>query len=299
MGNRVNQGWQNLDGNGHYWPSQTPGMPPSYYANSSDPLVSPDFAGWWGRGSALVRRVWKPALILHAIVAVPTLALSLPAQSYFETEETAFSAALEARPTELPPVAGLVVGFLAILVVALITGAFALVATSASIQLGVQAATGRPVDLGSAVKTGLRRAPALFGWGILAMLLGMVAFLLCFLPLLYVGVALAVLPVVVTVERGVGIGRCFQLLHADFGLSLGRIATIFGIALGAALALGVVSVVMQAALGPFAGSVVQVILNGVFSVAFGVVGAPFLLTTYADMRSRLEPFSTAHLAAVN
>ncbi|BBH66303.1 hypothetical protein ACTI_29880 [Actinoplanes sp. OR16] len=298
MGNHVNQGWQNLDGNGHYWPSQPQGMPPSYAAHSSDPLVSPDFAGWWGRSSALVPRIWKPSLILHAIIAVPTFAMALPARTYLEREQNTFAAALEARPTELPPIAGLVVAIMAVMVVSLIGGALYLVTTAACVQLTVQAATGRPVSLGGALRTGLRRTPALFGWGVLAALLGFVAILLCVLPVFYVAAALAVLPVVVTVERGVGIGRCFQLFHADLGASLGRVATIYGVAIGAALCLGVVSVIVQATAGALAGSVTDVLLNGAFTVAFGVVSSPFLVTAYADMRARREPFSTAHLMTV-
>ncbi|WP_433828621.1 hypothetical protein ACQP2E_04575 [Actinoplanes sp. CA-015351] len=62
------------------------------------------------------------------------------------------------------------------------------------------------------------------------------------------------------VQRGAGIGRCFQLFHADFGASIARVATVYGIALG-------------------------------------VVGTAFLVTTYADMRARRESFSTAYLMA--
>ena len=36
-------------------------------------------------------------------------------------------------------------------------------------------------------------------------------------------------------------------------------------------------------------------VSAVFSVATGVVSPALLLTTYADMRARLEPFSTAYL----
>jgi hypothetical protein len=293
----VNQGWENLDGNGHYWPSQTPGMPPSIYPTPTDPLVSPDFSGWCGRGTALVKRIWKPALILHAIVAVPTLALSMPAQTYLEREQNVFSAALNARPTEVPPMGDLLVAALITLAVGMVTGALYLIATAATVQLTVQAATGRPVELGGAARVALRRTPALFGWGLLGALLSLVAVLLCVLPVFYVLVVLAVLPVVVTIERGAGIGRCFQLFHADFGSSLARVVTVYGIAIAAALALGVVRIVVQAGAGAFAGSVTEVLLNGLFSIAFGVVGLPFLVTTYADMRARREPFSTAYLTA--
>ncbi|MBB2947919.1 hypothetical protein FB565_007690 [Actinoplanes lutulentus] len=293
----MNHGWENLDGNGHYWPSQTPGVPSSFHAGPSDPLVSPDFSGWCARGTALVKLIWKPALLLHVIVAVPTLVISLPAQNLLEREQSTFTIALDARPTGFPPVGDLAVAVLVVLLAALFTGALYLIATSATVQLVIQAATGRPVELGNALKVALRRTPALFGWGVLAMLLSVVAVLFCILPVIYVAAVLAVLPVVVTVERGAGIGRCFQLFHADFGVSAGRVATVYGIALGASFALLVVSTLAHAGLGATAGSATEVILNGLFSVAFGVVGTTFLVTTYADMRSRKEPFSTAYLTA--
>jgi len=42
-------------------------------------------------------------------------------------------------------------------------------------------------------------------------------------------------------------------------------------------------------------SVSSAVLSAVFSVATGVVISPLLLTAYADMRARHEPFSTAYL----
>lgn len=286
-----------MDGNGHHWPGHPPTMPPSYYPSPTDPLVSPDYAGWFGRGAALVKRIWKPALLLHAIVAVPTVALSVPAQSYLLREQGKAEAALDVRPTELPPMAGLLLAVLLVLISALVAGAIYIVATSATVQLVVQAATGRPVSLGAALSTALRRTPALFGWGALSTLLCIVAVALCVLPVIYVGAVLMILPVVVTLERGRGIGRCFQLFHASFGASAGRIATILGVAIGGGLALAVVSAVLQALAGGGSASVFDAVLNGVFSVLFAVLGTPFLVTAYADMRARREPFSTAYLMA--
>ncbi|MEU4558785.1 hypothetical protein AB0F72_10355 [Actinoplanes sp. NPDC023936] len=297
MGKHVNQGWQNMDGNGHYWPGQQPGIPPSYYAGPTDPLVSADYNGWCRRGAALVKQIWKPALLLHAVIAVPTVALTLPTQNYMLREQQDASTALDAQPTELPPLGDLAVAFALLMVAALIAGVIYVIATSATVQLVVQAATGRPISLGAALRTALRRTPALLGWYLLLIPICLVAIMLCVLPVFYVAAATAILPVVVTVERGTGIGRCFQLFHANVGVSAGRIATYFGVAIAAALAIAAISAVAQLAGGASAGLAADAVLNGLYSVAFAVVGTPFVVAAYADMRSRREPFSTAYLMA--
>ncbi|MEU8237645.1 hypothetical protein AB0C07_05325 [Actinoplanes missouriensis] len=297
VGKHVNQGWQNMDGNGHYWPGQQPAVPPSYYAGPTDPLVSADYNGWFRRGTALVKQIWKPALLLHAVIAVPTVALTLPTQNYMLREQQDAAAALDARPTELPPLGDLVLAFTLLVIAALIAGVIYVIAMSATVQLVVQAATGRPVSLGAALGTALRRTPALLGWYLLLIPLALIAIALCVLPVIYVAAATAVLPVVVTVERGTGIGRCFQLFHADFGVSAGRIGTYFGVAIVAGLALAGVSAVVEVVGGAGAGLAADGLLNGLFSVAFAVVGTPFVVAAYADMRSRREPFSTAYLMA--
>ena len=283
-----------MDGNGHYWPAQPPALPPAYYATPADPLVSADYAGWWARGTALVKQVWKPALLLHGLMAVPSVALTLPAQRNMQREQDLLTTAQAAQPTELPPMGDFLVATLLTTVAGLITGAILLLTTAATVQLVVFAATGQPVRLGPAVGAALRRTHALLGWGALGLLISMVALLLCVLPIFYAGAVLAILPVVVTIERGVGVGRCFQLFHANFGVSAARIATILGLGLAVLIATSVVVAVAQVA-GDAAGGVAEALLSWLYAVAVGVVGVPLLVVTYADMRARREPFSTAYL----
>ncbi|WP_229071932.1 hypothetical protein [Actinoplanes sp. DH11] len=294
----MTKGWENLDGNGHYWSGQPGQMPPGYGPSPTDPLVSVDFSGWFGRGTALVRQVWKPALLLHAAVAVPIFALSVPAQSNLMREQEAVMETQRLLPDRTPPLGDLMLAVGLVFAVALAVCVLYLVATSATVQLTVQAATGRPISLGAAVRTGLRRAPALLGWALLSVPIALVAALLCVLPIFYVIAVLAVLPVVVTVERGEGIARCFQLFHTDLGVSVSRIATVYGITIGAGLSLGVLSIAISALTGPTVGAIVDAVLNALVTVAFGVAGTVFLVTAYADMRARREPFSTAHLTNV-
>ena len=293
-GEHASQGWAELDGNGHYWLAQQPPLPPSYYATPADPLVSADYQGWWARGVALIKQIWKPAALLHGAVAVPTLALSMPVQRDFQREQDLFNTAQAAAPTTLPPVGDLLLAALITFAAGLVTGALLLITMSATVQLVVFAATGQPVRLGPALRAALRRAHALLGWGALALLITVGALLLCILPIFYAGAVLAVLPVVVTLERGVGVGRCFQLFHANFGVSAARVGTLFGLGLAALLVTSVVIVAADQA-GGAAGLAVEAVLNWLYAVAVGVLGVPLLVLTYADMRSRHEPFSTAYL----
>jgi hypothetical protein len=196
---------------------------------------------------------------------------------------------------------------LAILRVALIIAGIAVVGAllALTIQLAmlhvlVQRATGQPVSISAALGGGLRRVPAMLGWGILQILLILLGFLLCLLPGFYVVIALYILPAVVLLERGQGIGRAFKLFHADFGASIARVATIGGLGLAFAMVenaftslIGGGFVTDEPLTVPLA--VAAGIVSVAIWVASAIVLAPMLLTAYADMRARREPFSTAYL----
>jgi archaellum biogenesis protein FlaJ (TadC family) len=162
------------------------------------------------------------------------------------------------------------------------------------------------VSIGAAMGTGLRRLPALLGWGIVAGLAALLGFVLCILPGIYVTAVVSILTAVVVAERGVGVGRCFQLFNADFGSSVARIGTIAALGLGFGIVSSIVSAIATAIVGGGGGlsaqsheSVLSIIVGAVVSGLFSIVSAtvfpPLLLTAYADMRARTEPFSTAYL----
>jgi hypothetical protein len=284
-----------MDGNGHYWPGQPPGLPPAYYATPADPLVSPNYEGWWQRGVALARRTWKQVLIVHAITAVPTTALTLPATLRFTEESDALTSATTATPGQVPDLSEYLPAALQLAALTIVASLISAVAVAVSIQLVVLAATGRPVDIGVAFRIGVRRAPAVIGWGALAGFVYLGAALACLLPVFYVAAALMILPVVVTLERGAGIGRSFSLFHADLGTSISRLATMFGLSMGSILVFGVIGAVGRTALGGSTGVVVSTLLSSFAGLALGILLTPLMVTTYADMRARREPFSTAYL----
>ena len=268
-------------------------MPAGYYAGPEDPLVSADFAGWWRRGFTLLQATWRPMALVHLIWVLPFFVLNVlmaGSDTYSYTTTTDFET-FDWQTEFVAP-------FLLMAPIGIVIGLLSIVGQLAALDLLVQRATGRPISVGAALRTGLRRLLPVLGWEILAGLLAVVGFVLCILPGVYVVAALLVLPVVVLLERGQGIGRAFQLFHADFGAALARIATIVGVYLGFA----VVESIFSGMLGPAAveGSVVVTIvlavIGGAFSIAANLVVSPLLLTAYADMRARREPFSTAYLS---
>jgi hypothetical protein len=190
---------------------------------------------------------------------------------------------------------GAVFGVFALFLIPVVLG---LIAQLAALRYLAQLALGQPVTVGQALRSVLGRVPAMIGWGILAGLIMVVGFILCVLPGLYVLAVVAVLPAIVLFEPGKGLGRSFELFHADFGSALARIATLMGITLGVSLATSFVVAAVTPATDPaIATVVITELVTAAFSVAVGIVFSPMLLTAYADMRARKEPFSTAYLAS--
>ncbi|GIE81384.1 hypothetical protein Aph02nite_73340 [Actinoplanes philippinensis] len=287
----MNEGWTERDGNGHYWPGQPPALPPAYYATPADPLVSPDYEGWWRRGFALIRRTWPQVLAVQALAAVPTSLLTVPAALRL-TEE---AAALRITPGRLPDMGRYLRAALEMSALSIVASLISAAAVAVSIQLVILAATGRPVSIAAAFRAGIRRAPAVIGWSFLAAFVYVGAALACFLPIIYVGAALMVLPVVVTLEPGAGIGRTFTLFHADLGTSISRVATMAGLGLAGIIAFAIAGGILEAVIGGSAGALVSALSSGVAGAAVGIVTPSLLVTAYADMRARREPFSTAYL----
>jgi hypothetical protein len=166
----------------------------------------------------------------------------------------------------------------------------------ATIQLLVQRATGQPLSIGAALRTCLSRALPMIGWSIVAGLLTLVGIVFCILPGIYVAAVVSILPAVVLLERGQGVARCFRLFHANLGDSIGRVVTIGGITIVVGIVDNLVTSALTAGHSPSTVlTVISAIISAIFSLATGIVVPALLLTTYADMRARHEPFSTAYL----
>ena len=284
------------------WTAQPYPYQPGF--DPADPLISNDFNGWWRRSFALVKAAWRPMAVIQAIVAGPTLAVMLPAMVMFQDRQRVAQENLQAAVdagTD-PNVADFVAGLPVLVAAAAVASIFYGIGALASVQVAVYRATGRPGNLvGPALLTALKRFPALLGWYLVAIPLLLVALVLCFFPVIYVGAVLMVLPVVVLLERGNGTGRCFQLFHADLGVSVSRIATVFGLSAAAAMVLTVINTLVDVTIGGSyatpntTATVINTVVQSVYYVATYAVLAPLLLTTYTDMRARHEPFTTGNL----
>jgi hypothetical protein len=180
----------------------------------------------------------------------------------------------------------------------------------ATVRMVVSIATGGPATIGGSLRSVMGRLPAYVGWGLLAGVISFGAVLACILPVFYVAAVFTILSPIVVFERGNAISRCFQLFHNDFGSAAARVLTIAAVSIGAAVIFGAMSTIGTAAVG--AGSPLTpaldassasltagAIIGGVFDLAAylvsGVIVAPLVVATYADLRARHEPFTTSHL----
>jgi len=278
--------------------------------NPADPLVSGDYAGWWRRGFAVVRRGWRVLALVQVCIAIPALALLIPVQLYADlaSRDLAANSAQGDLAGFDKFLAAAGVSMLALVVVGLISS----IGTLTSARLVVSVAIGGEAHVGRAVRSVLPRVPALIGWSLLAGLICVGALLACFLPVLYVGAVFVLLVPVVLFERGGGISRCFSLFHTDLGAAVARTATIFGLGVGISIFFGTLSTVVTAVVrgtafpdpmavastgAVVADSVAATVLSVLGSLISGVVLTPLIVATYADLRARREPFTTAYLAA--
>jgi hypothetical protein len=285
-----------------------PQFPGGVGGGAGDPLVLPPgvmFGAWFAKVQEIARRSWRSVLIITGVgIAGPYALLNLietvtRVSSYFGpgavTKASDFANAM----------GSLLFGLFITVVFAIGASFVAAAGWAAGVWALVQeAATGRPANVAEAFRYGMRRAASLWLWTILVGLLTFVGICLCILPGVYVAFATSLFGMVAIFERGQNpIARSFRLTHANFGATLGRIAVLFGLYFVYALVLGVIFGVIQAGVafgshGSFTFNVVSGILSAVETMltapayAFILIG---LLPTYAELRAREAPLSTAQL----
>ncbi|GIJ70437.1 hypothetical protein Voc01_053540 [Virgisporangium ochraceum] len=279
-----------------------------------DPLISPDYNGWFSRATALVKAGWRPLAALQAIGVVAVMVVQLPVILWTVSVASDLSYTVEDDPTgtaDLGPLFGVIGlalagGFLSIVVAALVT--------LASIRVGVAVATGAEPNVGEALRGSMGRMFPLLGWQIVAGLLIVVGVCACVLPAIYLYVVFMTVPAVVAFERTNVISRCFQLFHRDLGAAVARLATILGFTIAASVLGGIIDAIISSATGASAGQFEAVpsdvttgaliggyLLSTLVAALIGAVAAVFTsqltLTAYADLRARVEPLSTPVLAS--
>lgn len=291
-----------------------PAGPPADPAH--DPLISPDYNGWFSRAVTIVKAGWRPLAVLQAIGAVAVLILQLPILVIAARATSDFSSEVEDNPQATPdfgPLLGAIgLSLVAAFAVVLVTALVAL----ASMRIGVSVALGLRPDVGAALRGAAGRMFPLIGWQIVAGFIIVAGLCACVLPAIYLYAVFATLPAVVAFERTNVVSRCFQLFHRDLGSAVARIATIIGFTVGASVLGSLINTIIGAITGASVGTfgmspasdelstaalVGSTLLTTVISVAIAGAVAVFTsqltLTTYADLRARVEPLNAGTLAA--
>ncbi|MFG2036997.1 hypothetical protein [Dactylosporangium sp. NPDC048998] len=291
------------------------GVPVAGQQAGYDPMISPDYSGWWQRGLAIFRSAWQQLLALHFVGFIAGLAVAIPEGLYgVKAIDDFMRTANAADPAVMPDFSPLF-GAFAVAVGALLAGTLVSAAvTVAGNHIAVSVAAGQPPRLGAALGLVARRCLPLWGWQLLASLIMIVGFCACLLPGVYLFAVFLVLPAAVTFERGgAGIGRCFQLFHRDFGGAIARVATIVGLLVAAGFVAYVIGQVIEVALPADApvfqdgtriavavsatAVIASAVVSGLLSAGMRTLTDVLVVTAYADMRARIEPLSTAILAA--
>jgi hypothetical protein len=282
-------------------------------AADEDPLISRDYAGWWRRGTAVAKAAWRQLAILQLVSLLVILAVSTPYAVVLFNVAGRFIDLARATPQgqqpDLSPLRGDLAAMVAFGLLATVAGGVTYGLTQlASYRLVLAAGSGGPISIGAALSGATKRFFPLAGWGILAFAMIGLGSVACVLPGLYFAAALYILPVIVAVERGTGIGRSFSLFHTSFGPALGRIATILGIGFTVS---GVLTVVNQILVGgiisdfqrgddprsffmSFFGVFIAIAaLSALLQAALSLLTIPLTALIYADLRGRAEPGTTS------
>ncbi|MEH1165635.1 hypothetical protein V6V47_09630 [Micromonospora sp. CPCC 205539] len=284
--------------------------PPGHGFDPTDALVTPPGAGlggWFERCSGALRRGWRllvPIMLLTqvlpaAVVAVIQLGLD-PTAGW--APEAGVNSSADLPDSFVADVATLV----AVLIGgSLLLGLVQALGWAAGSWVITRQAVGEQVDLGSALRYGLRRALGLWGWSLLIGLIIGVGVCFCVLPGIYLAFALSMAGPVYLFERQNPIGRSFRMFHDRLGLLLGRVALVAGAVIVGTIVPTVLEGVGSAPFGtdPLAspgtavGVVVVTGVTAVLTLPAHLAQLIGLLVTYAEQRAHEAPVNSAGLAA--
>ncbi|MER5458229.1 hypothetical protein ABT008_25990 [Micromonospora sp. NPDC002389] len=293
---------------GQPYPTSPYGGYPGHGLDPASPLVNPPGAGvggWYARCVGAVRRGWPVLLpivlitqVLPAVV-VAVLGLVIDPTARWEDQLASDSAAL---PTGFWADAFVWVGSL--FGAGLIASLAQCVGWAAGTWVIARQAAGAPVDLGTALRYGLRRALGLWGWTLLVGMIVLFGLCLCFLPGIYAVFALAMVGPVYLFERNNPIGRSHQMLRQRLGLLLGRLALVIGAVIAVSLAAAMIEQValLSIGTGPMdtrmvtVGTVVVTVMTALLTLPAHLAQLVGLVVTYAEQRAHEGPVNDAQLA---
>jgi hypothetical protein len=279
-------------------------VPPDVAASASaEPLISANYNEWWQKTIAIVRSSWRMLLTLEVIGAAVNLVLTTPTSVYQQLNTRELQRAAASGDTR-PDFSGLFAGLGLTLVAVFLTALVGALVTLAVVRLVLGVASGARPEVGDLLRGAARRLLPLIGWQLLAGLIILLGVCACVLPAIYFAAVFTVLPVVVVLERGGVVSRCFRLFNSNLGVSVSRVATILGITVGASFAAGLVVAILNAVVRPetastgalVATSVIGTLISVAVAGGLAMLTGPLTVTAYADMRARIEPLSTPQLA---
>jgi hypothetical protein len=291
---------------GHSVPSQ---YPAAMAGGWSDPLVLPlgaPFGAWFSKVQEIAKRSWKSALIITALgIAVPRALVTLI--SWTAGWGTGLS--ITGIGGVASAIGALFLGLLATLVFSIAACYVAAAGWAAGTWALVQEGqTGRPASIPAAFQYGMKRAMALFPWTVLAATAFTIGSFCLWLPGVYLAFGFSMFGFVVLFERGTNpVSRSFSLTHnsATIGPTLGKVGILFGVYLVYTLIVGLIFGAMSLAVGVamgFSDSFGYNLGRGIIEAIGTLLTAPGLavlliglLPTYAELRARQTPLSTAQL----
>jgi hypothetical protein len=261
------------------------------------------FGAWFTKVQEIAKRSWKSALIITGLgIAVPDAIVSLISQ----LGGWGAGIGIGNLNSISSAIGGLLLG-LAFTLLASIAACYVAAAgwAAGTWALVHEASTGQQANLGQAFRYGFKRAMALFPWTVLAAIAFGIASACFFVPGIYVAFGFSMFGFVALFERGANpIGRSFSLTHnsATIGPTLGRIGIVFAGYLVYTLIIGAIFTAIGVALAIGTGGFAYNFSYGLAQAVSSLLSAPAfavllmgLLPTYAELRAREAPLSTARL----
>jgi hypothetical protein len=285
-----------------HWAFATPPPPPPvgyYYGGdgADDPLVSTDLSSWFSKVFAGMRRSWKSLLIYRLIAVVPSILIAIALRGFTnQFAQTSRNIRFTIGGGAL--VLTLVSYLSSIVIYAVATAASAHVLAHDALSES-QGSSAR-VDWQQGLRFGFSRVLPMIGWSLATGLLVGVGFLFCLVPGIYLGVVFfATLTGVVAFERPASVlSRCFELMKGHwwemFARALLVLVAIFIFSCGVGLLSGGFSLATR---GSATGSVGSIIASSVLNIPLAMFMSVAAIVTYAELRRKLEPISSAQLAA--
>jgi hypothetical protein len=244
-----------------------------------------------------MKRSWKSLLIYRLIALVPSIVIAI-ALSGFTNQFAKTSSNVRLTIGGGALVLTLVSYLSSIVIYAVSTAASAhVLAHDAAAESQGSAAR---VSWQDGLRFGVSRLWPMIGWSIVTGLLTIVGSILCLLPGIYLGVVFfGTLTGVVAFERPSSVvSRCFELMKGHwwdmFGRALLVVIGLLVFSCGIGLLSGGFTVATR---GSGTASTGSTILSNVLSIPIAMFLSVAAIVTYAELRRKLEPVTSAQLAA--